>query len=129
MSDFDDLDRAVMDAFGAETAIIEPRRREQYAAGTADLDRPGASVRGVFSAAPATQGVEGASGEPRPGVTSVASEAAEFWISAAERAALDAAIRSGDRLRLVERGGEPTFIVSYVQNTDAGDANLILTRG
>lgn len=128
MAIFDDMDAAVMDAFGGETATIEPRVREQYAEGAADGGRASASVRGVFNAAPASQGVQGASSEPRAGATGFSQEQAEFWIAAAFLPDLATPIRAGDILRLVERAGQPAYTVAHVQRTDTGDANLILTR-
>jgi len=126
---FDDMDAVVAGTFGGgEAAIITPRAREQYTSGAVDTDRPENIIHGVFSAGPASEGIAGASAQERAGISAFGSEAAEFWITAIEIAAIHFPIRRGDRLSLPERDGNPTFTIAAIQITDQGDRNLILTR-
>lgn len=120
---FDDMDAAVRGVFG-DAATLTPQAREQYTAGAGDPARPAQTIYGVFSAGPSHDGVSGRGEGQRPGGTTLASEGFEFWMAAADVATIPYQVRRGDKLAV----GAITYIIAAVHSTDAGDANLILTR-
>ena len=130
---FDALDaaisRAVNAAFGETTAAtIQPRTRSEYAEGN-DATRPARSIRGVFSEVTIETDPAGVrNGDGFDGVTKLSVVKAEFWMPAAEAAALPYAIKPGDRLTLNGRAGAPTYTVTEPRPTQAGDINLLLAR-
>jgi hypothetical protein len=131
-SAFDSLDAeasdVVAEAFG-ESAVLIPRRGNQYVEAAADIDRMAASVRGVFSGAAAGADLKGqARGGDFPGTTRIVAEQTAFWISAARIAALGFRPAKGDLLRLPERSGRPSYAISAVHPTSLGDLNLLLVR-
>ena len=131
-SPFDDLDAALsaaVDANFGERAAIIPRVSGQYVARAADPGRAQRLVRGVFSLGPASDTVQGqVKGAEFSGTTRMVSGASEFWISAAEAAALGYEIAAGDVVRLDSRPGAPVYAVAAPHRTDAGDINLILVK-
>lgn len=128
ISPADVASEAAVLAFG-ETALLRPRSQVQYAESLADANRNAVSVRGVFSARPARSDLRGqAQGADLSGTSRVASTASEFWMAAAEAAALGFSPAKGDLLTLTGRPGCPTYAVTAVQTTDQQDLNLLLVR-
>lgn len=134
-SPFDALDaalsHAVLAAFGeTEQAMLRPVARSAYAVAASDPSRPARPVRGIFSAAPVeTQPKGNAVGGEWSGSTRFSSSAAEFWISAADVAAIPYRIATGDRIEFPGRAGSPAYSVADLHQTSAGDLNLILALG
>ena len=129
---FDELDTAmsaaINTAYGA-VAILRPRARQQYVERAADGDRNAVRVWGVFSSGPFEQALKGQLvGNPSQGALRFAGATAEFWIGAAQVVEMGFEPAAGDRLELPGRSAEPAYAVSFVQRTDRGDLNLILTR-
>lgn len=106
--------------------MLRPWTRSEFA-DAADPDRPARQIRGVFSAAPEQSDMKGRTkGASVTGVTEFAVVACEFWVPAAEVAALPYDIRTGDRIQLTGRPGAPIYSVSVPQAYDTGDINLLL---
>lgn len=129
-SPFDDLDgalsRAVMDAFGETVAAsLRPRTISEYADG-ADPDRPARDIRGVFTEA---HDVAQPRGAEFSGVTRLSVHRAEFFIAAADLAAVPYAIRQKDRLAFPGRAGAPVYSIADMQRGDTGGLNLLLVAG
>ncbi|MCA1776049.1 MAG: hypothetical protein LC676_10700 [Loktanella sp.] len=120
--------QAIIDGAFAETGVITPREREQYTSGANDSVRPGATVFGVYTSTPGSEGVGGPSSKERDGVTALTSEAGEFWITAARAAALGYEIKRGDRIQLTDRAGAPKYTIAAIQDTSQGDRNLLLIK-
>lgn len=132
-SRFDALDaalsRAVLSTFGETVAAtLRPWARSEFVEGE-DATRPARPIRGVFTEAPSDAPLKGrATGAEFAGTTRLSVSVAEFWIAAADVAALPYQIKTGDRLELPGRPGAPRYSVSDAQTTDTGDINLILAR-
>jgi len=129
---FDDLDAlmsaAVVTAYG-EVAILRPRARQQYVERAADSDRNPVQIWGVFSSGPFEQPIKGQLvGNDNQGAMRFAGAKAEFWIGTVQVAEMGFEPSAGDRLELPGRPTEPSYAVAFVQRTDRGDLNLILTR-
>jgi hypothetical protein len=129
---FDDLDAvmsaAIVTAYG-EVAILRPRARQQYVERAADSDRTAVQIWGVFSSGPFEQPIKGQLvGNDNQGAMRLAGAKAEFWIGTAQVADMGFEPATGDLLELPGRPSEPGYAVSFVQRTDRGDLNLILTR-
>ena len=133
-SPFDNLDgalsRAVMGVFGETVAAsLRPRTISEYADG-ADPDRPARDIRGVFTEAHDVAQPRGAAmGSEFSGVTRIAVHQAEFFITAADLAAVPYAIRQKDRLAFPGRAGAPVYSIADMQRGDTGDLNLLLVSG
>lgn len=122
-----DLSAAVMDAFGETVAAtIRPRVLSQYRGRTADNARPVRSLAGIFSAGPQVEQMKGASSAELAGSTRMATRACEFWVSAANVAALPYRIAVGDLIEFPGRAEEPAYSVARIQPSDLGDLNLLL---
>ncbi len=131
-SPFDALDTtacsAVVTAYG-EQGILRPRRTEQYVERTADANRNGAIVWGVFSARPMSFDLHGqARGAELDGTTRVNAARSEFWIAREQVEALSFSPAKGDLLSLPGRPGSPTYAVSSIQPTIMGDLAFLLVR-
>lgn len=129
---FDELDAAmssaIVTAYG-EVGILRPRTRRQYVERAGDSDRPAVRVWGVFSSGPFEQPIKGQLvGNENQGALRFAGAKAEFWIGIAQVAEMGFEPSAGDMLELPGRPTEPAYAVSFVQRTDRGDLNLILTR-
>ena len=133
-SHFDALDTAIsgaiLSAFGEKVAAtLRPRTRSEYAV-AADPARPERQLRGVFSAAPDDPKLRGAAtGADFSGSTSLSVTMAEYWVAAADLAALHYAIKPGDALSFPGRAGSPVYSISDLHHNETGDVNLILTAG
>lgn len=131
-SPFDDLDAAMSAAINTaygEVAVLRPRIRRQYVERAGDSDRPAVRVWGVFSSGPFEQPIKGQLvGNENQGAMRFAGAKAEFWIGTAQVAEMGFEPSAGDLLELPGRPSEPAYAVSFVQRTDRGDLNLILTR-
>lgn len=133
-SPFDALDAAlsgaVLSAFGETvSATLRPRTRSEYAV-AADPARPERQLRGVFSAAPDDPKLRGAAmGAEFSGGTRLSVTLAEYWVAAADLAALPYAIKPGDALVFPGRAGSPVYSISDLHQNETGDVNLILTAG
>ena len=130
-SPFDAYDLQLSDlmlrSFGeTEAAVIRPRAESQYVERPTDGTRPGLTLRGIFSAGPADGQVRGNATGDYAGTTRFAQTAPEFWVPAAEVAALPYKIAQGDLLRFPGRPGSPGYAIVSIQHTDLGDLNLIL---
>jgi len=131
-SPFDELDdllsSAVMTAYG-EAAVLTPRTSSQYAVRQSDPARAPANVWGVLSAGPGEGPVKGqAVGGEFVGTTRIGTMQAEFWMTAAQVAALGFAPARGDTVAFPGRAGAPVYAVTAIQKTDVGDIALILVR-
>lgn len=131
-SPFDALDATlsgvVMDAFGeSEDAILLPRRVSQYAGPLYDPDRPVRTVRGIFSLGSGETPIRGNSPGEFAGTLRLASDKPEFWLPAAQVAAIPYRIAVRDLMEFPGRAGQPTYAIARIQWSDVGDANLILT--
>ncbi len=129
---FDDLEAgmsaAIVTAYG-EVALLRPRTRPQYVERTADSDRNAFQIWGVFSSGPFEQPIKGQLvGNQNQGALRFAGAKAEFWIETAQAVEMGFEPSAGDLLELPGRPSEPAYAVSFVQRTDRGDLNLILTR-
>ena len=129
---FDDLEAAmsaaIVTAYG-EVGILRPRTRQQYVERAADSDRNAVQIWGVFSSGPFEQPLKGQLvGNQNQGAMRFAGAKAEFWIGTAQVAEMGFEPAAGDLLELPGRPTEPAYAVSFVQRTDRGDLNLILTR-
>lgn len=128
---FDALDAAVsavvMSAFGeSEAATLRPRTRSEYATGD-DPARTARPIRGVFTESHGIENLRGAATDATfSGVTRLSVQMAEFFLPAAEVAAVPYAIKQGDALAFPARPGAPVYTVSDIQRADTGDLNLIL---
>lgn len=133
-SPFDDLmaaaDAAVLGSYGeTEGATLTPRLRSEYSAGAADPERDEMTVTGVYSAGPSEGQMRGSNtGSEMVGAARFSTTAAEFWMTAAQVAAIPYEISTGDLLTMDGQPGAPRFTVSSTQRTDLGDLNLILVR-
>ena len=118
------VDDVVNDLLG-ETAQVTPRVVSQYGGAAADPDRDAFEVVGIYAVAPENAAFRGQ--RQGAGVNSFANIAVhhpEFWIAAADYAAVGGDIRQGD-LVVLDAG---RFNVSEVRPQDTGDALLLLTR-
>ena len=129
---FDELDAAMSAAIATaygEVAVLRPRARQQYVERAADSDRNAIQIWGVFSSGPFEQPLKGQLvGNQNQGAMRFAGATAEFWIGTAQVAEMGFEPSAGDLLELPGRPTEPAYAVSFVQRTDRGDINLILTR-
>lgn len=119
---------AVARTFG-ESVRIEPLVSSEYAAAAADPDRAIATVRATVALSPATDGLEGRRrGSEMQGFTRLALRDARIWFSPADYAGIGYGLRSGDRVVLVERPGEPPYLVAREPvASDRGDVSVDLT--
>ena len=131
-SPFDALDAATSSAVVAvygEKAVLRPRRSEQYVERTADADRNGTIVWGIFSARPTSFDLHGqARGSELDGTTRVNAARSEFWIARNQAEALPFRPAKGDLLGLPGRPGSPTYAISAIQPTNMGDLAFLLVR-
>lgn len=131
-SPFDDLDQmlssAMVTAYG-EAAILTPRISSQYVARASDPSRSAVNVWGVFSAGAADQQIKGqAVGGEFAGTTRLSVTKSEFWLSAEQLRALGFAPQKGDKISFPGRPGAPVYSIASIQNTNMGDAALVLVR-
>ncbi len=131
-SPFDEFDQllssAVVTAYG-EAAILTPRTASQYAVRQADPGRSVTNVWGVFSAGSGEAQIKGqATGGEFAGTTRLNVMKAEFWLTAAQVAALGFAPARGDTISFPGRPGTPVYSIAAVQHTNMGDTALILVR-
>lgn len=123
------MDAAILGAMGETVAVLRPHLVSQYAGKRPDPDRPPADVRGVFSAATASDQIKGqATSSEFAGPTRVVSTQPEFWMPGAVVTALPYAVRLGDLIEFPDRPGAPVYAVTALYRTDLSDLNLILVR-
>lgn len=123
------MDAAILGTMGETAAVIRPHLVSQYAGKTPDPDRPVQSVRGVFSAATASDQIKGqATSSEFAGATRVVSMQPEFWMPSSVVASIPYAVRLGDLIEFPDRPGTPVYAVTALYRTDLRDLNLILVR-
>lgn len=111
---------AVASTFG-ESIRIEPLVSSEYAGAIADPGRAIATARATVALSPAIDGLEGR-GAAMQGVTRLAQREARIWFSPADYAGIGYELRSGDRVVLVERPSEPSYLVARAPvSSDRGD--------
>lgn len=121
-----DMASALATAFG-EVALHTPRTSSGYTSRATDPDRLGGTIRGVFSAGEALERLKGETqGGEFSGLTRSSSLSSQFWMSAAARADAPSALKVGDAIAFTERPGSPVYAITRIEESDRGDANLIL---
>lgn len=121
--------RAVARAFSERVRIV-PLLSSEYAEGLADPDRAVVNTRATVALSPRVDDFDGVrQGRNLDTNTRFAERNASIWFPPAVYAAIGYRLRTGDRIVLVERAGNPAYSVARDPvSSERGDVTVYLVE-